>query len=98
MFLVMQHIKPKAGKMDSITEKLKNREIIKEQPGFMNLSISKGLEEDLIVVLGSWKSEEAWKNWEESEDRKKVEDPSEEEIEQMEVHKLEILQDAKFSK
>ncbi|MGF3183354.1 antibiotic biosynthesis monooxygenase family protein [Facklamia sp. P12934] len=72
--------------------------MINDQPGFINLSISRGIEEDLIVVLGSWKSQEDWKNWENSEDRKKLDDPDDSEIESMESHKLEILKDEKMPK
>ncbi|MGX7107990.1 antibiotic biosynthesis monooxygenase family protein [Facklamia miroungae] len=98
MFLIMQHIIPKAGKAENIINKLSNRELITKQPGFINLSVSKGIEEDLIVVLGSWKSKEDWENWENSEERKKLGDPDKDHIESIESHKLQILKDEKMPK
>lgn len=96
MFLVMEHIHPKEGQKDAILSALRNREIIKEQPGFYNLSISTEMDSNMIVVLGSWEDKSYWEKWEASAERKELDDPDEADIESSESHFLYIVEDYKM--
>lgn len=71
MFAIMRSITVTEGNSHQVVERFNQAGILEEQPGFVDLNIMvkqtrKGEEE--VVLLFRWESEEAWKNWEKSDD------------------------------
>ena len=74
MFLVVQNITVKSENRQKAIDALANRTILKEQKGFIDLSVMNNQDkEDVIGVIGRWESKADWQAWENHEDRDKVE-------------------------
>jgi len=71
MFVQLRTMTVRSGHADQVVARFGKEGAIEASPGFIDLSVmvrrGKGAEEEEVVVMVRWESEEAWKNWEKSE-------------------------------
>lgn len=52
MFVVIQKLTVKADQVEELVNDLSSREVLKEQAGFIDLSVLRGDEENAVSVIG----------------------------------------------
>ncbi|WP_294742288.1 antibiotic biosynthesis monooxygenase [uncultured Exiguobacterium sp.] len=70
MFIQLKTFKIKRGSAVEMIERFSGKGIIEQQPGFLDLSVlhkKRTKEEEEVLVLIRWESEQDWKAWETSE-------------------------------
>jgi heme-degrading monooxygenase HmoA len=73
MFLVIQKMTGKKEDLDKFAEALGNRTALKEQDGFVDLTVLRNTDDGKeMTVIGRWKSEDAWAAWESTDTREEV--------------------------
>ena len=71
MFVIQRKMVVQKGYADKVVEQFSQKGIIDEQDGLVDVTIMKKkarrAEEEEVIVLFRWESEEDWKNWEKSD-------------------------------
>lgn len=70
MFVIIRKTVVKEGFGDKIVESFNNRELVRKQKGFVDMTVMRKKPrrgEEEVVTMIRWESEEAWKNWEKSD-------------------------------
>lgn len=82
MFIVVQKLTVASENREKLIDSLTGRKILKEQKGFIDLSVMNHQDEDNVVgVIGRWESKADWQAWEDDADRDKVESVPTENVE-----------------
>ncbi len=70
MFVILRKMVVTEGNADKVVEQFSNRSLVREQEGFVDLTVMKQKarrgEEEVVVII-RWESEAHWKQWEKSD-------------------------------
>jgi heme oxygenase (staphylobilin-producing) len=70
MFIQMRTVTVKEGHADQVVERFSQPGIVETMPGFIDISVlvkRTRKEDEEVIIMARWESEEAWKNWEKSD-------------------------------
>lgn len=90
MFVVIQKLTVKADQVEELVNDLSSREVLKEQAGFIDLSVLRGDEENTVSVIGRWESKEDWQAWENTSSRAEESSPNDYELVDFKSEKYEV--------